>query len=146
MNKSLIHPCIQGYFVQYLQTHPLLSNAELWQKLFWETALPKYIYFNYVVRQFLAEDLNLWSKLIISRFEKWKFSDFWGPQKLQFKAKNSKKAKKAEILDSCPLSILSKTRHWFDLFRNILLYLMKTSGVVSICSSLLPAHLFCLGM
>ena len=142
MNKSLIHPCIQGYFVQYMQTHPLLSNAELWQKLFWETALPKYIYFNYVLRQFLAEDLNLWSKLIISRFGKWKFSDFWGPQKLQFEAKKSKKSKKAEILDSCPLSILSKTRHWFDLFRNILLYLMKASGskhmfITTTCSSFL---------
>ena len=43
----------------------------------------------YVVN-FLAEDLNLWSKLNILRFEKSKLSDFRGPQKPQFKAKKAK--------------------------------------------------------
>jgi hypothetical protein len=41
------------------------------------------------IGQFIEKDLNLLSTITFLNFEKLIFSDFRGPQKLQFKAKNA---------------------------------------------------------
>ena len=59
--------------------------------------------------------MNLWSTL---SFAFWDFFDFGDPLKLM------RPTKKGEILNIWPLCTTLKTRHWVDLFKNIVLYPM----------------------
>ena len=68
--------------------------------------------------------VNLLQKISFLRFEKLNFPDFWDPLKLL------RPSKKSEILNSWHLSKTLKTRHWMNLFKNIVMYLVSTGTLL----------------